>query len=1073
MRGGELLARAWLKNEFAEGRAGDGAPDARPLWQWRSTETERQRMQQLLRRYLPPSDPPDRHQAAVFCLFAAETLRRTWRGGPRSWTLVTDALDLPLSQDDCRALTAAGLRYWQRALRQGDSITQYLHSLVLEGGIPDALLTGDVEAFSRFLRAALADIEDYRAEDRDAALRQIVVHRGKLPGTWQEDEILELAADLLLGIARVRQRTRHLQPEALLAWLETNPEWQAGFPLDIASDRVRKLLVSMIVQPRKQTTRTLSRLCYRILVRRGEGWRCSVALENGGRFPAATLAHAAFLDDRVTRARLFLDSGPDAGVAIALLERESDGMVRFHPLRTRPLTVSWHEAVSVRLLCDGLERGMLILPGGDPLPDAPWVMEDDTEASDALDAVSQLRIVGTGSRRTRLPELYLAVVQDSGQLNGADPPWLGVVEGTRRNVARISSRCMWHGTTGSPDLLLAPGDTTDEAHPLALYPRRLPWTVVAPFVSLGAPGFSTGIGTLHWRRTQRDVWRQVTQWPMGRLQLAVIHNNVVWDTSEIVVLPENARIRTRRAGERRTIIDVLHIGPDVTVEGPVEIERKPIEGGMRITVEWPGLPEPAVTVRTRLEVDALPLRHRVRVPFGPGAIERDGKLLTGSTQIRFADLGDCRAVSGGEDGARAELVVRVQGGASYPTVIDRISFVDEVPLHRLRRRLLRQFATVGNQDANTRMHVERGGSGGRHIEVKRYGWTLRADATRGVCSIRDSEGMSVLSSVDLVAVSVTRPDSEAITLPQCAGGGWTLPGPASPDTWLVVGSGQAKGWLRPMLWVSGFTMVAQGELPRLALIGDFETRQSFFAQAMQVIADSNGPEAAMGLRYLLDSMRLARRHLIPALSLDALRAAARHPAIPIRLLWEADDTALQDVVELEDELPFLWCLCDTAALRQVVGSFLDTLREAGLTDADAREAADAKLTQLTDRCPQIAAACWVAREANGVPHSGSGEVSLAQFRQLRDSLRAIAGGRRVPDDEWRRLVAATYDWQNFPEDVLIDAPAYAAGLIAARILPTERDIAVLRHCREQDPDEFDHRFRAAFQLAVAISGTLP
>ena len=434
MRGGELLATAWLKNEFAGARGNPGAPDGKPLWQWRCTEQERQRIRGLLLPYLPPPEPPDRHQAAIFCLFAAETLRRSWQGGPRSWSLVTQALGLTLSQEACRSLTAAGLRYWQRGLRKGDSITQYLHSLVLEGGIPDALLTGQVEAFSRFLRAALADVEDYRAEDHDAALRQIAVHRGKLPVTWQEDEILELAADLLLGIARVRQRTRHLQPEALLAWLETNPDWQAGLPLDIASDQVRKLLVSMIVQPRKQTSRTLSRLCYRILVRCEEGWRCSVALESGGRFPAATLAHSVFLDDRVTRARLFLDSGPDAGVAIALLERETDGMVRFHPLQTRPFLVPWHEAVRVRLQCDGLERSMIILPGGDPLPDAPWVMEDDVEDGDPQNVVSQLRIVGTGSRRTRLPELFLAVEKDGGQLSGAEPSWLGVVEGTRRNV---------------------------------------------------------------------------------------------------------------------------------------------------------------------------------------------------------------------------------------------------------------------------------------------------------------------------------------------------------------------------------------------------------------------------------------------------------------------------------------------------------------------------------------------------------------------------------------------------------------------------------------------------------------
>ena len=246
-------------------------------------------------------------------------------------------------------------------------------------------------------------------------------------------------------------------------------------------------------------------------------------------------------------------------------------------------------------------------------------------------------------------------------------------------------------------------------------------------------------------------------------------------------------------------------------------------------------------------------------------------------------------------------------------------------------------------------------------------------------------------------------------------------------------------------------------------------------QAMQTIADGNGAEASAELRYLLDATRMARRHLIPALSLDALRAAARHPIIPVRLLWEADDATLQDVVELEDELPFLWCLSDIDALRQIVGNFLLTLRELGLADSDAREAANAKLIQLVDRCPQIAAACWVAREANDISHPGNGEVPLSQFREpaFIEMLRARAGVRHVTDDEWRRLVAATHDWQNFPEDVRVDASAYAAGLIAAGITPTEKDIAVLRYCREQDADEFDFRFRTAFQLAVATAGTLP
>jgi hypothetical protein len=1031
-------------------------------------------MQKLLRPYLPPHDPPDRHQAAVFCLFAAESLRRRWRGGPRSWSLVTDALGLALTQDDCRSLTSAGLRYWQRELRKGDSMTQFLHSLVLEGGIPDALLTGDVEAFGRFLRAALTDMEAYRAEDRDAASRQIAAHLNKLPSTWHDDEILELVCELLLGIVRLRQRTRHLQPESLLAWLEINREWQADLPLEIASDQVRRLLVSLIVQPRKKVARTLARLCYRVIDRRGDKWRCSVMLETGGRFSATALAHPIFSDDRVSRIRLFLDSGPDTGVAIAVLERDGDGMVRFRPLQTRALPLFWSDAVRVRLQCDGIEQGMIILPGGDPLPDAPWVMEEDAEDAIAPDEdIQRLRIVGTGSRRTRRPELFLAVDPDLGQLTDPDPSWLGSVEGTTRSVACISRPCLWHGAAGAPGLQFTPGDSEDEEHPLALHPLRPSWAVIAPCVSLGPPGVPAGSGGLSWRRPDAGRWRPLGQWPVGRLELAVIHNGIVWDTGQIVVLPTNARIWARRAGDRQTAVNVVNLGRDVSVEGPIELVRTQIEDGLCITVEWQHLPEPTLMVRTKLEPDTQALRHRIRVPFGPGAIEHHGVLLIRAAQIQFSDLGDCRAVSGGEDGSRADLVVRVHGGTGYPTVSDRIGFVDEVPLHRLRRRLLRQFATVGRQDSNTRIHVERDGIGGRYIEVKPYGWVLHADASLGVCNVVVGDRSAILDRVELAAVSVTRPEAEFIALRRCADETWTLPGPESPDTWLVVGSGPARGWFRPLLWVSGSATIAQGKLPDLALIPDYETRQSSFDQAMQTIATGNDKEAADSLRYLLDLIRLARRHLIPALSLDALRAAARHPGLPVWLLWTADDIAIQDIVELEDELPFLWCLTDPAPLRQAVGRFLQALRRAGLPVADANEAADAKLDQVTGRCPQLAAACWVAREANGIPHNGNGEIPLAQLRQLRKHLQASAGARNLTDYEWRRLVSATHDWQNFHEHVRADAPAYAAGVVSANLPRDERDVAVLRHIRAQDPDEFDNRFRAAFQLAVAISGNLP
>lgn len=262
--------------------------------------------------------------------------------------------------------------------------------------------------------------------------------------------------------------------------------------------------------------------------------------------------------------------------------------------------------------------------------------------------------------------------------------------------------------------------------------------------------------------------------------------------------------------------------------------------------------------RNAYDQDAQPLRHRVRVPFGPGAIERDGVLLTGGAQIRFADLSEYRAVSGGEDGARAELVVRVHGGAGRPTAIDRINFVDDAPLHLLRRRLLRQFATVGTQDAHTRMNVERSGIGGRYVEIKPYGWELHRDAAQGICTVRNSEGLSIGDDIDLVAVSVTQPGTDAQPLVKCTPTAWTLPGLETPDTWLVVGGGSSRGWFRHMLWNSGLAAAQQNELSGLATIRDFDARQTSFAEAMQSIVDRNGAEAAKELQHLLDAIQLAR-----------------------------------------------------------------------------------------------------------------------------------------------------------------------------------------------------------------------
>ena len=223
----------------------------------------------------PAARSPRSSSGRMFCLFAAETLRRNWRGGPRSWLLVTDALGVPLTQADCRSLTAAGLRYWRRESEdRRHQLLSICIALFSKVASPTPCLPETWRHSAGFCGGA-------------GRYRGLPCRRSRCCAASDRRTSREITGDLA-GRRNPRTGGRATAGHCARAAADApssagssaglvgnQPEWQAGLPLDIASDRVRKLLVSLIVQPRKQTTRTLSRLCYRILVRQGDGWRCS------------------------------------------------------------------------------------------------------------------------------------------------------------------------------------------------------------------------------------------------------------------------------------------------------------------------------------------------------------------------------------------------------------------------------------------------------------------------------------------------------------------------------------------------------------------------------------------------------------------------------------------------------------------------------------------------------------------------------------------------------------------------------------------------------------------------------
>ena len=1073
LTGAEYLTKSWLLTDFCRNRGLAALPVGQPLWRLRCKADEVVRMQRLLETHLRGFLDASPYLSGMFCLYAAETLRRNYAGGPRSWQLVTDRLSPRLSQTEWRALTEAGLRFWQRPLRIGLADgRQFLHSLALEGGIPDSLLSGNTKVITQFLRRLLADVEAYGARDVADALRLAQGSAAPLPQAWQVDDILEMAASLTLEIARIRGLVRGQSP---VVWFAEHPGWAEMLPVDIGQQHVLALIQGLVVQPRLAVR--LDRLCQRVLIRRDGVWQPGFRLEANGTVPDALLPAGWFADEAVDRVRLVLDSGREAGRPLAVIERLGGGEKRFRALQDGVMRVAADEDVRVRVVRQGVEGETVTLPGGRALPDGPWVLMDDGGATDA--APEWLSFIGSGSTSSRLARLFLAVDPASGSLGGGPAESCGFVAETRRLVHLLTERCVWSGLDDIA-LRLAPGAAKDETHPLGLVPVRPSWRVDVAHVSHGAPGVLRPSGaagpSLQWRSSAEMPWRKPAPWPEGLVTLAMIGaDGVIWDMEALLILPATARIRAERAGDRATRIRVEGLGTDIAVEGLEVAARTAIPGGVELRIAWPDLPKPTVTLRIPIGPQRVEVRHIVSVPLAAGAFyDDDSQRLPRDVALRFGQLSQYHAVSGGLPGAQAELLVRVRGG-QHPTepaaaeVGQAIAFIDALPLHGIRRRLLRQFATHGQLDAEARVELLRDGIVGGRFKLSPYQHRLFVQRATASCGCAPPN-----ESLSLAALALARPATPPVPLERLADGGWSLAALDRTEAWLIVGVGDSRGTVRATAWGGDAAAEAPG-LAGFAGIADHPTRQAAILRRLDAItADPDQASSRLDMQYLRDLRHATRRLEVPALALDMLRQLAGHPACLWQLLEHSDEAGLQAVIDLEDELPFLWCLVPSAPLVALLSRRMAELRRLRLPEALVIDVMKVKLEALTALCPQLKAACWVAREALGLPHA-TDDGSLAMLCRPEIMRRLEAGLPRVhlSPAGWRHEVETVRDWLNLPPPVFDMAPIMAGAKLAVGQTLDPLDIKAMRHCRDRNEERFDELFRLAFHLAIAKAGRLP
>jgi len=155
----DILAKRWLDRFLAV--RGVSVPDGRPLYAYRCMDDEFASLTQLLGELLPRLvGRPGAPIAALFCLLASEWWRRHYTGGPWAWELIFGTIGSSQEAFNPRDLTRKGLGYWRRPIRHSTFFTEYLVSLILEGGIPLGLVAAG-RGFAYYLRRVMEDLSLY------------------------------------------------------------------------------------------------------------------------------------------------------------------------------------------------------------------------------------------------------------------------------------------------------------------------------------------------------------------------------------------------------------------------------------------------------------------------------------------------------------------------------------------------------------------------------------------------------------------------------------------------------------------------------------------------------------------------------------------------------------------------------------------------------------------------------------------------------------------------------------------------------------------------------------------------
>lgn len=883
-------------------------PDGRPLHRYRLSDEAFCRLASSLQGRLQLTDFANGHRPAHFVLWASEWFRREYDGGGYSWAGLLAALDLRVTnqshQATLRDVAKRGLAMWQREVLRLDGGHSFLGSLAREGGFPTAAFA-DGKGWARdVLGRMIASLLSEPAAGEERALDLARIQRRRLPQTFDDEDFLQLCADLALAVVAVRREAEPAASAAgipVLAWLGLHrPDWRDSLPIN-TGDRAADALIESLLSV--EAIGGVGVGADRMLWRRDDGtWVEAARIAFEGDVDSQTMR---IIQGNPGRLRVFAaeDLARHLPGELGMLEPPSQGESTWTARSTRLVrgihAIPFSAALKVELRVGARNLASFLLPGGKPRRGQLLVAtaEDDNSAMPSL-----LKVVGSGSGQYRSQNLFLQV-PDTWEVSAPDPETaelLGQGVG-ETHLWRIQGGAFVTDDTGDRYRIRC-GQPADAAPRIDLIGDHCRWAEVSGNVDLFCgPPHATMQGQ-EGKLLLRD--KGTRNWSPAPLPLPLGHYELGWrapdgillDRRTVAVLPTSASLLCKRGAS----------GPSYELEGFGRVQITPNEDAPVAATSdrqsWrskPGSARMHCFGACILWPSGSSLPVTIRYP-GDAAIARwDGKVLPHNTELTLDELRDLVGI----DESRMELHAELREPRAGKVAQMVWEFDRELPLASIREDCA-SLLLPASIDAELLLDMHDGQN--THWRIKRFALSLveepgglvsrpaAADPEVMFCgrSLADPAQEVCFGSYSLLSEANHRP----LRLPKDKGGAWLvyLLREKTVLTRPVFAFGEGRGTLPS-------THLAQAMAHPAGPMLD--------ASLHQLLTDAQAENDRA--REIVGELIALARSLkgLPPATFRVCQLLREHPIVLARMAYEDPEA----VLPLSEALPFAWFLLPAEA----------------------------------------------------------------------------------------------------------------------------------------------------------------